>query len=109
MPLTGMASSQSMRRRNIRKSQSDVGMSMSTMQNDHLYLERIDFCQTAEPKLKRHYSEQTATEYNHEFDDDDDDGGDEYRKRNKENNDEVPRVNRAQTEGWLRVRNHVVR
>ena len=72
-------------------------------------------------------SEQTAqSNYDDEFDVIDDydydyENGDvvsfdvEHRsKRNKENNrllveDEVPRVNRAQTEGWLRVRNHVVR
>ena len=103
------SSHHSVRRRNIRKSQSDVGMRTTT--NDHLFLEGVEFCQTAETKLKRHYSEQAE-----HIDDDDeykkrnignDDG--ENRKRNKENNEEVPRVNRAQTEGWLRVRNHVVR
>jgi hypothetical protein len=81
-----------------------------------------------QPRLKRHMSEQTAqSNYDDEFDVDDDFdfeydyennsdvlsfGEHTWRKRNKENNrleNEVPRVNRAQTEGWLRVRNHVVR
>ena len=123
----------SVRRKNIRKSQSDVGMAG----NSELLLfesfpapsgyrgEIRGEISPEQPRLKRHMSEQTAqSNYDDELDvvvDDDYDyeNGDVIRfgvehrtKRNKENNrveDEVPRVNRAQTEGWLRVRNHMVR
>jgi hypothetical protein len=92
-------------RKNIRKSQSDVGM--RTQQNnfelDYFGDENvIQFREMAVPKLKRHLSDQTA-EANYE-----DVGEVEPRKRNKENC-EVPRAFKAQADGWLRVRNHVVK
>jgi len=119
----------SVRRKNIRKSQSDVGMTgnselllFESFPTSYSLREEIS---SETPRLKRHMSEQTAqSNYDDELDvvvDDDYDyeNGDVIRfgvehrtKRNKENNlveDEVPRVNRAQTEGWLRVRNHMVR
>ena len=131
MSVTGRHAT-SVRRKNIRKSQSDVGMAGNS---ELLLLESFPApvsgfrgeISSEVPRLKRHMSEQTAqSNYDDEFDVIDDydydyENGDvvsfdvEHRsKRNKENNrllveDEVPRVNRAQTEGWLRVRNHVVR
>ena len=100
MSLTGLPSV----RRNIRKSQSDVGMRTKRNNFELNYFGDDQFREMAVPKLKRHLSDQTSETIN----DDEDVDQVEPRKRNKENVDEVPRAFKAQTDGWLRVRNHVV-
>ena len=106
MSLSGHPSSRSSAAgKNIRKSQSDVGMRTARNNFELNYFEDDQFRETAASKLKRHLSDETA-----EINCDDDVGAVEPRKRNKENSrvDEVPRAFKAQTDGWLRVRNHVV-
>ena len=89
----------SVRRRNMRKSQSDVEMRLNEDADLIFYDGHFGFRETASPRLKRQFSERTAECYD-----------EERRKRNKENHlEQVARVNRTQAECWLRVRNHMVR
>ena len=116
MPLTtasAMTTSASVRRRNMRKSQSDIGMSTivdnfdGDADGDDLFFVDGPVREIALPRLKRQNSERTSDYFDLE-----------KRRRNKENgciggggsiSGQAPRVNKAESDGWLRVRHHVVR